>query len=155
QFRHEYFDGVIVAMAGGSHEHNALSARLSGLLMMRSRDVCRVYSSDQRYWISASTRARYSDVSIICGRPDSPPHDRQAATNPVVVFEVLSPSSEGDDDGDKRRDFQSLASLRAYVLVHQDQRLLKVYRRTDNGEWLPEPQTLRDGERVELPTLVD
>ena len=82
-------------------------------------------------------------------------HDRQAATNPVIVFEVLSPSSEGDDDGEKRRDFQSLPSLRAYVLVHQDQRLVRVYRRTERGGWIPDAQTRRDDDRVELPTLGD
>jgi Uma2 family endonuclease len=63
---------------------------------------------------------------------------------------VLSPSSEGDDDGDKRSDFQSLASLEAYVLVAQDQRRIKIYRRA-GSEW--RVATYRDGESFELPTL--
>ena len=70
-----------------------------------------------------------------------------------MVVEVLSPSSEGDDDGDKRRDFQPLASLEAYVIAAQDARCVKVYRRTERGEWRNEPEVYRDGARFELPRL--
>src|SRR5688572_20667749 len=82
--RHEFFDGVIVAMAGGSDEHNAIAGRIVGLLMPRLRGSCRVYSSDQRFWIAWRRRARYSDGSIICGPPEHPSHDPQATTNPHV-----------------------------------------------------------------------
>ncbi|HEX2686351.1 MAG TPA: Uma2 family endonuclease, partial [Kofleriaceae bacterium] len=58
---------------------------------------------DQRFWIASRARGRYADGSIICGAPDHPAHDDQATTNPTVAIEVLSPSSEGDDDGDKPR----------------------------------------------------
>jgi Uma2 family endonuclease len=151
--RHEFIDGVIVAMAGGSDEHNAVASRLTGLFLSRVPRGCRSYTPDQRFWIAATARGRYSDGSIICGKPAHPAHDAQATTNPVVVVEVLSPSSEGDDDGDKRRDFQSLASLQAYVLAAQDARLVKVYRRTERGEWRNEPDVYRDGESFELPRL--
>jgi Uma2 family endonuclease len=150
--RLEFFDGVIVAMAGGSDEHNAIAAHFTGLFMMRVRSGCHVYNSDQRFWIAAATRGRYSDGSIICGKPTHPAHDNQATINPLVVVEVLSPSSEGDDDGDKRQDFQSLASLQAYVLAAQDARCVKVYRRID-GNWRDEPDVYRDGESFELPGL--
>lgn len=151
--RHEFFDGVIVAMAGGSDEHNAIASRLGGLLVSRVRRGCRSYSPDQRFWIAASTRGRYSDGSIICGKPEHPAHDTQATTNPSVIIEVLSPSSAGDDDGDKRRDFQSLSSLQAYVLVAQDARWVKVYRRAERGEWRTEPDVYRDGDSFDLPNL--
>jgi Uma2 family endonuclease len=87
------------------------------------------------------------------GPPAHPPHDGQATTNPLVVVEVLSPSSEGDDDGDKRRDFQSLSSLQAYVLAAQDERCVKVYRRDERGAWRDEPDVYRDGDQFELPRL--
>jgi len=148
--RHEFLDGVIVAMAGGSDEHNAIAGRFARLLGNRETGSCHYYSSDQRFWIASRTRGRYADGSIICGPPDHPAHDDQATTNPTVVLEVLSPSSEGDDDGDKRSDFQSLASLEAYVLVAQDQRRVKVYRRA-SGEW--RATSYRDGDSFELPTL--
>ncbi len=151
--RHEYLDGVIVGMAGGSDEHNAIASKLAVLCGVRVTGACRTYSPDQRFWIAASLRARYSDGSIICGPPEHPAHDRQATTNPAVVIEVLSPSSEGDDEGDKRIDFQSLDSLRAYVVAAQDERRVRVYRRTEQGTWPREPEVYRDGQSFELPTL--
>jgi Uma2 family endonuclease len=151
--RHEFLDGVIVAMAGGSDEHNAIASRFGGLFVARVLRGCRSYTPDQRFWIAATARGRYSDGSIICGKPEHPPHDAQATTNPSVIVEVLSPSSAGDDDGDKRRDFQSLASLQAYVLAAQDARWVKVYRRTQRGDWRAELDVYRDGDSFELPNL--
>jgi Uma2 family endonuclease len=151
--RHEFIDGVIVAMAGGSDEHNAIATRFVILFGTRMSRGCLAYNTDQRFWIAATTRGRYSDGSIICGKPAHPPHDGQATTNPAVVVEVLSPSSEGDDDGDKRRDFQSLASLQAYVIATQDARCVTVYRRNERGEWRDVPDVYRGGERFELPRL--
>lgn len=151
--RHEYLEGVIVAMAGGSDEHNALSSRFAALCVNRLTAPCRHYSPDQRFWIAATAHGRYSDGSIICGKPEHPAHDHQATTNPSVVIEVLSPSSEGDDEGDKRKDFQSLASLQAYVVVAQDDRCVKVYRRDDGGTWRAAPDVFRDGQSFELPNL--
>jgi Uma2 family endonuclease len=148
--RHEFIDGVIVAMAGGSDEHNAIAGRVARVLGNRETGHCRYYTPDQRFWIASRTRARYTDGSIICGAPDHPAHDDQATTNPTVVIEVLSPSSEGDDEGEKRFDFQSLASLEAYVLVAQDQRRVKVYRRAGR-DW--RVASFGDGESFELPTL--
>src|SRR6185436_16311744 len=132
--RHEFFDGAIVASAGGSDEHNAIAARLARVIGNRETGTSRYYTADQRFWIAARRRGRYADGSIICGPPEHPRHDDQATVNPTVVIEVLSPSSEGSDDGDKRADFQSLASLEAYVLVAQDQRRVKVYRRA-GSDW--------------------
>ena len=152
--RHEFIDGVTVAMAGGSYEHNAIATRFTTLFGVRVASGCLAYNSDQRFWIASTERGRYSDGSIICGKPARPVHDHQAATNPLVVVEVCSPSSEGNDDGDKRRDFQSLASLQAYVIAAQDARWVKVYRRTERGEWREAPETYRGGERFELPRLM-
>lgn len=153
EHRHELIDGVIVAMAGGSDEHNAIAGRLAMLLGVRVPAACRYFTPDQRFWISAHTRSRYTDGSIICGKPDHPPHDGQASTNPVVVVEVLSPSSQGDDDGDKRADFQSLPSLNAYVLVSQDRRAVKVYRRDEGGRWHAEPESYQSAQSFTLPAL--
>lgn len=151
--RLEFLDGVIVAMAGGSDEHNAIAFRFSVVFGVRMTPGCHGFTADQRFWIAAATRARYSDGSIICGKPAHPPHDAQATTNPVVVVEVLSPSSEGDDDGEKRRDFQSLASLQAYVIAAQDARSVKIYRRSERGDWREQPEIYGDGQLFELPRL--
>lgn len=153
EHRHELIDGVIVAMAGGSDEHNALAGRLAMVLGNRLKSGCRYFSPDQRFWIAAHGRGRYTDGSIICGKPDHPSHDGQATTNPVLVIEVLSPSSEGDDAGEKLHDFQTLESLRVYMLFHQDARSIDVYRRNDQGSWTPEAQSYSDGDSIELPAL--
>jgi Uma2 family endonuclease len=150
EYRHEFFDGAIVAMAGGSDEHNAIAARLARVIGNRETGSCRYYTADQRFWIESRRRGRYADGSIIWGPAEHPRHDDQATVNPTVVIEVLSPSSEGTDDGDKRSDFQSLASLQAYVLVSQDQRRVKVYRRA-GSEWRVD--SYGDGGQFELPTL--
>ena len=154
EHRHEFLDGVIVAMAGGSHEHNAIASRFAYLFGARLPRGCRSYTPDQRFWIAATRRARYSDAAVICGAPDEPPHDPQAATNPLLIVEVLSPSSEGDDDGDKRHDFETLASLEAYVLAAQDARVVRVYRRVPpGGAWRDMPDVYKDGDRFDLPAL--
>jgi Uma2 family endonuclease len=151
--RHEFLDGVIVAMAGGSNEHNAIAGRFAGAFSARVSPGCFYYTPDQRFWIAATTRGRYSDGSIICGKPANPAHDAQATTNPVVTVEVLSPSSEGDDHGDKRHDFQSFESLQAYVIAAQDARWVKVYRRNERGAWREQPEVYRGGDSFELPRL--
>lgn len=151
--RHEFIDGVIVAMAGGSDEHNAIAGRLAMLLGLRASKGCRYFTPDQRFWIAATARGRYADGAVICGKPKHPPHDGQASTNPALIVEVLSPSSEGDDEGDKRRDFQSLSSLKAYVLVSQDERCVRIYRAPSAGPWPNEAEVYGGGESFELPTL--
>ncbi len=151
--RHEFLDGVIVAMAGGSDEHNAISLRFGALFTARLPRGYRAYSTDQRFWIAATTRARYSDGSIVCGKPEHPAHDPHATTNPSIVVEVLSPSSAGDDDGDKRRDYQSLASLQAYVVAAQDARSVRVYRRAEHGGWRDVPEVYTSEQSFELPGL--
>lgn len=97
ELRHELLDGVIVAMAGGPPEHNALASRLALVLGARLSRGCQHFPPDQRYWISALERARYADGSVICGRPERAAHDKHACVNPVIVTEVLSPSMEGDE----------------------------------------------------------
>jgi Uma2 family endonuclease len=148
--RYELLDGVIVAMPGSSDEQSAIAGKIAGLLGNAETRSCFCYSSHQRFWIASRVRSRHADISIICGPPEHPAHDAQATTNPAVVIELLPPSSEGDDHGDRRADFQSLASRQAYVLVAQDQRRVKVYRRTGR-EW--SVAIYRDGDSFELPTL--
>ena len=70
-----------------------------------------------------------------------------------MVIELLSPSREGDDGGDKRTDFQSLASLEAYVVVAQEERRVRVYRRAESGAWGAPPELYVDGQSFALPTL--
>lgn len=148
--RHEFIDGIIIAMAGGSFEHSMIAMRFGQLLGNRLGGSCFAHSNDTRFWIESTQRGRYADGSIICGPPMHAEHDKYAAINPVVVFEVLCPSTQDDDDGDKRIDWQSLPSLEAYVLISQDARRVKIYRRERN-EWTM--HVYRDGDPFALPRL--
>jgi len=132
EVKHEFVNGEIFAMAGGSVEHAALSMAFGGLLMAHLRGgPCRAYSSGLRIRIRDAGVATYADVTVVCDPvqrdPDSPTH----VTNPRVVVEVLSPSTEDYDRDEKRLYYQELASLQEYVLVAQDRRRVEVWRRAD------------------------
>jgi Uma2 family endonuclease len=149
--KHELVGGEIFAMAGGSVEHAALSATLVVLLGAHLRGApCRPYSSDLRIAIREAGVYTYSDVSVVCDPvqrdPDSPTH----VTNPRVVVEVLSPSTEAYDRDDKRALYQLLPSLQEYVLVAQDRRRVEVWRR-NGDDW---SYTVHDaGTKAALPSI--
>jgi Uma2 family endonuclease len=134
--RHEFLEGEIYAMAGGTPEHAALSAAAVVLLgsQLRGRP-CRPYSADLRIRVPATGLATYADATIVCGEPerdrDSPTH----VTNPTVIVEVLSPSTEDYDRGEKREHYQRVESLREYVLVAQSRPRIEVFSRTETGDW--------------------
>jgi Uma2 family endonuclease len=132
--KHEYHDGTERAMSGGTIEHGRLAARLQRLVGRAiSGRTCEVYSSDVLIRVTATNRALYPDVSVVCGRLEQ---DGDAIINPVVIVEVLSPSSEAYDRGEKFRHYRRVPSLREYVLVSQDQRLVEVWRR-EGEAWAP------------------
>lgn len=132
--KHEYHDGIERAMSGGTIEHGRLAARLQGLVGRAvSGRTCDVYSSDVLIRVAATNRALYPDLSVVCGRLEQ---DGDSILNPVVIVEVLSPSSEAYDRGEKFRHYRRVPSLREYVLVSQDQRLVEVWRR-EGEAWAP------------------
>ena len=133
--RHEFFDGEIYAMAGGTPTHAAVSVNVSGLLreQLRGRG-CQTYSSDLRVRVVETGLATYPDVTVVCGRPELDP-DRHTVTNPVLVVEVLSPSSAAYDRGEKLEQYKLIPSLREVVLVAHDERLVEVWRRSEDGAW--------------------
>lgn len=150
--RHEFLNGQIFAMAGGTPEHAALSAAALVLLGSKLRGGgCRPYSSDLRIRVLATGLATYPDAAVICGEvlrdPASPSH----VTNPSVVVEVLSTSTEEYDRGEKREHYQQIETLREYVLVAQDQRRVEVFARSPGGEW--GHRVYGAGDTVELPSL--
>jgi Uma2 family endonuclease len=132
--KHEYFHGEVFAMAGGSPRHNLLCAnaiaRLRDLLAGRG---CYVLSSDQRIAVDDGERYVYPDVSVICGGPVVQ-HD-DVITNPMMIVEVLSRSTEQNDRGSKWESYRRLSSLSDYVLIPQWSRRVEHFRRDDHGSW--------------------
>lgn len=98
--RHEYLQGEVWAMAGGTPERGALAAAVSGELRAALRgQPCRVYSSDVRVRVSETGLSTYPDVTVVCGNLVTAAEDPHAVTNPIVIVEVLSDTTEGYDRG--------------------------------------------------------
>jgi len=135
--KHEYDSGEIIAMAGGSLRHNALASRISAALESGRQAGCIAFQSDQRVRIAATGKVTYPDASMVCGAIELDPADLAGATitNPTLIIEVLSPSTEHNDRGDKWRHYQRIPSLQEYVLVSQSHPRIERYRRLASGDW--------------------
>lgn len=149
--KHEFLDGEVRAMAGGTISHGALAARLAYLLgAALDGKPCSVFSSDVRVRIEASNRTVYPDLTVVCGRLERSAVDAEAIANPVLIVEVLSDSTEAYDRGEKWRHYRRLPSLHEYVLVSQREPLIEVFRRA-GAAWTP--LEAGPGESIELASL--
>ena len=150
--RHEFLNGEIFAMAGGTPEHAALSAAAVIVLGRRLEGGrCRPYSADLRIRVVATGLATYADAAVICGEPSRDPASPTHVTNPTVTVEVLSPSTEAYDRGEKRDHYLQIASLREYMLIAQDRREIEVHARAAGGSW--QRSVHRAGHVVELSSI--
>ena len=137
--RHEYLDGHIYAMAGGTPEHGGLCANLIAILSNALENrACRVFTSDVRVRIQATGLDTYPDASVICGRIERDAVDRNALTNPVFLAEVTSPTTESYDRGQKLDHYNGIPSLREVLIVSHDERRVEVWRRGGDGSWSAE-----------------
>ena len=150
--RHEFLDGQVYAMAGGTPEHGALAAAIIRELGIALKNrPCRVYSSDVRVRVVETGLSTYQDASVVCGQLETDREDRDAIVNPTLIVEVLSESTEAYDRGAKASHYRRIPSLREYVLLAQDEARIEVYRRIDRDRW--ELVEARAGARVALASL--
>ena len=136
--RYEYFDGVVVDMAGGSLQHNRITKNvihtLENLLAQRE---CEVLPSDMRLKVPRALPYRYSEAVVGCGVPViEEMQGQEMLVNPLVIIEVLSPSTEAYDRGAKFSAYQSVASFQEYLLIAQDRPHITQYVRQAGGKWL-------------------
>lgn len=135
--KHEFCDGEVFAMAGGSEAHTLIVANIVGELRSALRQrPCKVYPSDMRVKIPARGLYTYPDASAVCGRPEFEDDQADTLLNPQAIFEVLSDSTEDYDRGTKFKNYRSVASLRDYVLVSQSEILIEHFIRQPDGAWL-------------------
>lgn len=150
--KHEYLDGEIFAMAGGTPEHAALAMAIGRELGNALKGKpCRVFSSDLRIRIRSASACTYPDVAVVCGKLELDGDDQNSVLNPVLLVEVLSDATEAHDRGDKAMRYRQIASLREYVMVSHRAPRVEVHRRTPQGTW--EIFDYRAGEALELRSI--
>lgn len=132
--RHEYLDGVIRAMSGGSLDHNQIVANITKITGVHLEGTpCRSLTSSQRVQSESVRSYFYPDVVIVCEEPKLGKGD--SILNPLVIFEVLSPSTEKYDRYEKFRRYQAIKSLQEYFLIRQDAAIVEAYRRMKGKAW--------------------
>ncbi len=149
EVRHEYVDGYVHAMSGGSEQHNLLALTLASHLRSHLRGrPCRVFINDMKVQIKTlhDERYYYPDVMVTCQTSDNQRYFKQY---PQLIIEVLSNSTERFDRFEKFATYQKLATLEEYVLVAQSQQQVEVYRRQDNWQ----PVVYKEVETVKFETV--
>ena len=134
--RIEFHNGQMFAMACGSLDQSLLANRVGALLDRHAPPGCRVLNADMRINITSSGTYTYADCTVVCGEPQFSGDRQDNLLNPLLIVEVLSPSTEGYDRGKKFELYRTINSFREYLIVHQDRRHVEHYSRQDDGSWL-------------------
>jgi Uma2 family endonuclease len=146
--RYEYIAGEVYAMAGASEPHNTVSGNIIGILHRQKRKGYRIYPSDMRVKTPTKLYA-YPDIIVVCGQPEIVNERGQdTLLNPILIIEVLSPTTETFDRSDKSWHYRSIPSLQEYVLVAQDKARIERFLRHSDGQWL---HMIADGLDASLP----
>lgn len=134
--KHEYLNGQIIAMSGASFAYNFITVNIATSLNIQLMEgECRVATSDMRVKVTQIDSYFYPDVVVVCGEPRAEDDTFDTLLNPTLIVEVLSPSTEGYDRGEKFEHYQQIASLKDYILISQDEVHVEYYYRQEN-EWL-------------------
>lgn len=136
--KHDYDNGRVVAMAGGSLSHGRIISNINGECRARLKSGPCEILSEFRISFPRRTYSHYSDGMIVCGQPEIDPRDSsgQSLTNPKVIVEVLSPTTADFDRGTKFDRYRELPSFREYVVVFQDRAEVQTSFKQDDGTWL-------------------
>ena len=138
EFKSEFYNGEMFAMAGANLAHNRIKENLSVEIGIRLKGgTCESFSSEMRVKVKPTGLYTYPDIVIVCGEPEIE-HRRGLDTllNPRVVIEVLSKTTEGYDCGSKFRQYKKLSSVKEYVIVSSDRRSIDRFVRQDDEQWL-------------------
>jgi len=137
EFKSEYLNGEIFAMAGASRPHNLITGNIYAKLHAQlERRACNVYPSDMRLKVSSSGLYTYPDVMVVCGEEEFDDDEEDTLLNPALIVEVLSKSTERQVRGAKFEHYSKLASLREYLLVAQNRPRLELFTKQSPGRWL-------------------
>jgi len=148
--KHEYLRGEVFAIAGSSDAHVTISLNLAAALRAHLRGgPCRTYIADMKVEVDAANAYFYPDVFVTCDAADAQLPDRKRA--PLLVAEVLSPSTAAFDRGAKFAWYRRLPSLREYLLIDTERLAVDLFRRDATGHWVLYPYA--EGDTVELQSV--
>jgi Uma2 family endonuclease len=137
EVRHEFVGGELFAMVGTTANHSLIVANIIHELVAQTKGrPCRVFSTDLRVRIEAADACTYPDAMALCGEAQLHDDRGDVLLNPSLIVEVLSPSTEAYDRGEKFAIYRRLPSLREYFLVAQDKVLAELFVRLPDGHWL-------------------
>lgn len=149
--KHEYYKGEVFAMSGAGRRHNIISSNLIIALGNRLKGKpCRPFGSDMRLHIPQNTLFTYPDVAVYCGEMETTFDDN--ALQPVVIIEILSPSTKNYDRGEKFKLYRDIPSLREYILVDAESISVEVFRLNATKHWELEEYNSADV-HLEIPAL--
>ena len=148
--KHEFFDGEIYAMSGGTPEHAAVMFEILHLIRNQLADGCQAYSSELRIRIPTGL-STYPDGTVICGELQRAADDRNAATNPLLLVEVTSDATEQYDRSDKLEHYQTIPALKEILIVSHRKRHITLYRGEDEQRW--SSSTAGTGEWLKLESI--
>jgi len=136
EYKSEYYNGEMFAMSGTSLKHNTIAMQLYGLVGQHLRGKkCRAYPSELRVLVAPSGLYTYPDLVVVCGAPQLTDAYNDTLVNPTLVAEILSPSTENYDRGNKAKLYREIPSLRELLLISQDCFDVELYQRRDDGSW--------------------
>ena len=144
EYKSEYRDGEVVAMTGASRAHVLIVTNVVSELRTRLKHrPCEVYAADLRLKVQSAGLYTYPDIMVVCGQPHFADGRNDTVTNPLLIIEVLSPSTAAYDRGDKFGFYQKIPSLREYILIDQERIFVERFGKQD-GQWLGTKASTRE-----------
>ncbi|MBK8627706.1 MAG: Uma2 family endonuclease [Saprospiraceae bacterium] len=155
KFKSEFYNGKIIKMAGATTNHNQISAQITSCLITRTKRLenkYKVYNSDQKVFIPSKNSVFYPDALIIADKPEFWHQRKDIITNPLVVVEVLSPSSKPYDVFEKFHLYQELPSFCEYIIISQSEVAIEQWYRKDIDTWVKSEMNALD-QFLKMPSL--
>ncbi len=134
--KHEYEDGRIFALAGGTLNHSRICRNISVSLFNETKDSnCEAFNTEAKVFIASANSFVYPDASVVCGEVEMHEKDQNAIANPVLIVEVLSKSTAKNDRATKFIKYRTLPSFKEYVLIHQNSPIVETYYKLESNHW--------------------
>ncbi|TAF57238.1 MAG: Uma2 family endonuclease [Oscillatoriales cyanobacterium] len=151
--KHEYRDGEVLAMSGGTQNHATIILNLATALKLHLRGSgCRPFAENMKVQVRVADAYYYPDIAVTCDERDRQP-EQHFIEHPRLIIEVLSPSTAKFDRDVKFADYRTLESLVEYVLVASDRREVEVFRRQESGRWTQQGYRSGEDEGVRLESV--